>query len=313
MQHVAGGPSAGRFVPTARCSAIRRRRRSPASIGLTALATELRLRSGRRRRWPGRSLDRSLRRVRGPVGSRARCACLRRPGRRQRPHRELPRLSDRNIRSGARGRAFVQAQKFGADIMIPVAAKTLDCARADGALGARDWRAANARGSHGRRGERRPLSPPGDPRHRALRRSRRLVLGVADRGKLVRWRGSRSRRRGQFGGPGRRLSLGACVEGSNDGARLGLAESMSRYLIDRIAATSNIELHDGNGNRCSRRPAGWGVEKVRWRNRRSGAETEAPIRNVFLFIGADPATEWLQGCGVAVDKSGFVTTGSRDR
>jgi thioredoxin reductase len=37
---------------------------------------------------------------------------------------------------------------------------------------------------------------------------------------------------------------------------------------------------------------------------------EAPIRNVFLFVGADPATEWLKGCGVALDKAGFVTTGA---
>ena len=40
------------------------------------------------------------------------------------------------------------------------------------------------------------------------------------------------------------------------------------------------------------------------------SEIETPIRNVFLFVGADPATEWLQGCGVALDKSGFVTTGA---
>ena len=56
---------------------------------------------------------------------------------------------------------------------------------------------------------------------------------------------------------------------------------------------------------------GRGLERVRWRDRRTDAETEAPIRNVFLFIGADPATEWLQGCGVAVDNAGFVVTGSR--
>jgi thioredoxin reductase (NADPH) len=47
---------------------------------------------------------------------------------------------------------------------------------------------------------------------------------------------------------------------------------------------------------------------VRWRDRCAGRETEAPIRNVFLFVGADPATEWLKGC-VALDKAGFVTTG----
>ena len=86
---------------------------------------------------------------------------------------------------------------------------------------------------------------------------------------------------------------------------------MSRYLIDRIAATPNIELMteteivalDGTPE---------GVEQVRWRNRGAGLDAEAPIRHVFLFIGADPATEWLRGCGVEVDKSGFVTTGKID-
>jgi thioredoxin reductase (NADPH) len=50
---------------------------------------------------------------------------------------------------------------------------------------------------------------------------------------------------------------------------------------------------------------------VRWRDRRSGAETEADIGNVFLFIGADPATGWLDGCGVELDKAGFVVTGAQ--
>jgi hypothetical protein len=48
---------------------------------------------------------------------------------------------------------------------------------------------------------------------------------------------------------------------------------------------------------------------VRWRNGKSGAESEGAIRNVFLFLGADPATGWLAGCGVEVDKAGFVVTG----
>ena len=52
------------------------------------------------------------------------------------------------------------------------------------------------------------------------------------------------------------------------------------------------------------------LERVRWRDRRAGRETEAAIRHVFLFVGADPATEWLQGC-VALDKAGFVATGVR--
>ena len=33
------------------------------------------------------------------------------------------------------------------------------------------------------------------------------------------------------------------------------------------------------------------------------------MRNVFLFVGAEPETDWLEGCGVAVDPHGFVLTG----
>ena len=88
----------------------------------------------------------------------------------------------------------------------------------------------------------------------------------------------------------------------------GLAESMSRYLIDRIAAAPNIELMTETELVTLSGAAGGNLERVRWRDRRAGRETEAAIRNVFLFVGADPATEWLQGC-VALDKAGFVITG----
>jgi thioredoxin reductase (NADPH) len=87
-----------------------------------------------------------------------------------------------------------------------------------------------------------------------------------------------------------------------------LAESMSRYLIDRIAATENIELMTQTKIVALGADANAGLERVRWRDDRIGAETEAWIRNVFLFVGADPATEWLQGCGVEVDNAGFVIT-----
>ena len=46
-----------------------------------------------------------------------------------------------------------------------------------------------------------------------------------------------------------------------------------------------------------------------WRTGEDGSEEERPIRNVFLFVGADPETRWLQSCGVALDSHGFVLTG----
>ncbi|MFL6672323.1 MAG: FAD-dependent oxidoreductase [Massilia sp.] len=88
----------------------------------------------------------------------------------------------------------------------------------------------------------------------------------------------------------------------------GLAASMSSYLVERIAATPNIELHphtelealEGDGD-CLR--------AVRWRNR-DGAHERRAIGHLFLFIGADPNTDWLGDCGVQVDRSGFVMTGT---
>ena len=87
-----------------------------------------------------------------------------------------------------------------------------------------------------------------------------------------------------------------------------LADSMSRYLIDRIGATPNIELMTQTEIVALGGAASGNLERVRWRDHRDGRETGAAVRNVFLFVGADPATEWLQGC-VALDKAGFVTTG----
>jgi thioredoxin reductase (NADPH) len=90
-----------------------------------------------------------------------------------------------------------------------------------------------------------------------------------------------------------------------------LAASMSRYLIDRIEATPNIELRPHTELTQLRGDAGAGLAGVTWRDRRQGIEQEAALRNVFLFVGAEPETEWLKGCGVALDSKGFVLTGDK--
>ena len=86
---------------------------------------------------------------------------------------------------------------------------------------------------------------------------------------------------------------------------------MSRYLIDRIAATPNIELMTETELVALEGTPASGLERVRWRNKRNGEETTGEIRNVFLFIGADPATGRMDGCGAELDKAGFVITGAR--
>jgi thioredoxin reductase (NADPH) len=88
-----------------------------------------------------------------------------------------------------------------------------------------------------------------------------------------------------------------------------LAATMSRYLIDRIEAIRNVTLHPYteiarlNGSREQ------GLQSVVWRRRRTGEEEDRGIHHVFLFIGADPNTEWLKDCPITVDPHGFVRTG----
>jgi thioredoxin reductase (NADPH) len=98
---------------------------------------------------------------------------------------------------------------------------------------------------------------------------------------------------------------GAKVKMIVRGADLGT--TMSRYLVDRIEGLANIDVvtraeiiglegRDGI------------LEAVRWR-RADGQEGRRPLRHLFLFIGADPNTDWLATSGVALDGKGFVFTG----
>jgi thioredoxin reductase (NADPH) len=87
-----------------------------------------------------------------------------------------------------------------------------------------------------------------------------------------------------------------------------LNASMSRFLVERIAATPNIEVVadtvvtalDGTNSL---------LEAIRCRSSRSGEETRYTIPHLFLFIGAEPNTDWLAGSGIALDGKGFVRTG----
>jgi hypothetical protein len=48
------------------------------------------------------------------------------------------------------------------------------------------------------------------------------------------------------------------------------------------------------------------LQAVRWRVGRSGQETQRPIRHSFLFIGAEPNTDWLNGSGIALDGTSYL-------
>jgi len=86
----------------------------------------------------------------------------------------------------------------------------------------------------------------------------------------------------------------------------GLAESMSRYLIRRIEQIPTIDLQTHCEITAVEGTAH--LERVRWRDAESGSESQEPIRHVFVMTGAVPATRWLDGC-VALDDHGFIKTG----
>jgi thioredoxin reductase (NADPH) len=91
--------------------------------------------------------------------------------------------------------------------------------------------------------------------------------------------------------------------------RPSLAETMSRYLVERIESLPNVEVV--TGAQVSGLEGRNGVmEAVRWRVDGAGQDVRRPVRHLFLFIGAEPNTDWLAGSGIKLDAKRFVLTGA---
>ncbi|CAN5233520.1 FAD-dependent oxidoreductase [soil metagenome] len=206
-------------------------------------------------------------------------------------------------------RAYNQAQKFGADVMIPVTVNGLQCGRADGAFGlllddGDELRAKSvvvASGARYRRPEITDLARFegrgvwywASPIEGRLCTEQEVILvgGGNSAGQAAVFLASHASR------------VCMVIRGG------GLGASMSRYLIERIEATPNIELLFNTEVIGLEGIPNVALERVRLRSRLSGGDWTMDIRNLFLFVGADPATGWLDGCGVALDRGGFVVTG----
>ena len=89
----------------------------------------------------------------------------------------------------------------------------------------------------------------------------------------------------------------------------GLEASMSRYLVDRIAALPNVELHVRTEVVALEGAPGEGLAGAVFRDRATGATRAHRLRHLFLFVGADPNGSWLPR-RVAVNHKGFVVTGT---
>jgi thioredoxin reductase (NADPH) len=203
------------------------------------------------------------------------------------------------------GRAYAQAQKFGAQIMIAKRAKRLAC-------------------------DRKPYAIELDDGQSVPTRAVVIASGAMYR-KLSIDNAARFQGAGIYYGATFVESQLCCNEevvvigGGNSAGQAavflaqtskrvhmlvrsdGLASSMSRYLIRRIEENPAIDLRtctevvgmEGNEH----------LERVRWLDKRTGEIETRDIRHVFVMTGAIPNTGWLAGC-LQVDEKGFIKTGT---
>ncbi len=204
------------------------------------------------------------------------------------------------------GRAFTQAEKFGAEVVVPAPIASLECGSPTHLLRLADGRRVEARAvviasgaayrrpaiSNLARFDGRGVSYWASPIEARLVAGREVTLvgGGNSAGQAAVFLASSA------------AKVHMLIRGN------GLSLTMSRYLIDRIRANPRIVLHTRTevvglaGDRG-------GLTGVTWRNRDTGEERSCDTRHLFLFVGADPNTAWLHGCWIELDRGGFVQTG----
>jgi thioredoxin reductase (NADPH) len=85
-----------------------------------------------------------------------------------------------------------------------------------------------------------------------------------------------------------------------------LASTMSRYLIQRLTENPQIEMH--YNTEITALEGGERLERVVWRDKKTGEASTHHVPHVFIMTGASPRTGWLRGC-LAMDDKGFILTG----
>ena len=210
-------------------------------------------------------------------------------------------------------RAFTQAQKFGAEIAIPVTVSELECGgdqrqpgdlftlRLESGIGMRARSVVVASGARYRRidienlslFEGAGVSYWASPVEAKLCEGEDIALVGA---------GNSAGQAVVFMAP-RVKHLHLVMRGES------LEASMSRYLIERINALPNVTLHTRTEVIALQGDVSIGLAGATFRHRDTALEWASPLRHLFLFVGADPNAAWLEGCNVDVDAKGFICTG----
>jgi thioredoxin reductase (NADPH) len=204
------------------------------------------------------------------------------------------------------GRAFVQAQKFGAHIAIPVKVSTLRCDESprrletcSGSVSARTVVIASGavyrRPAIGglERLEGRGIYYWASPVEAKLCKRENVVLvgGGNSAGQAIVYLASHARH------------IDVLIRKS------GFESTMSRYLIDRIASLQNVTVHPHTEIDALEEDDA-GLTSVHLKAPCANGGDRFDARHLFLFTGANPNTGWLRNCGVTLDANGFVVTGN---
>ncbi len=201
------------------------------------------------------------------------------------------------------GRAYAQAQKFGAEVMIAKGAAELTSERKPRGVRLDDGATISARTviiATGARYRKPSLANLGQFEGAGVYYNATFMEAqLCDGEEVIVVGGANSAGQAAvfLARTVRRVHL--LVRSSN------LSASMSRYLIRRIEETPTIQLRtrteilalEGNGH----------LERVQWRDG-TGAVTSHDVRHVFLMTGAEANTGWLNG-RAALDAKGFIKTG----
>jgi len=203
------------------------------------------------------------------------------------------------------GRAFTQAQKFGAEIATPLIAKGLECASRPYGVRMDDGAIAHAHTIIIATGARyRKLDLPNMEKFEG----RGIYYGathvealLCDKSDVVVVGGGNSAGQAAVFLSRRASHVHMLVRSE------GLAETMSSYLSHRIEAEPNITLH--TCTEITELRGGDELESLVWTNRKTGETAECHSGHLFVMIGAAPNTGWLDGC-LALDEKGFIKTGT---
>lgn len=202
------------------------------------------------------------------------------------------------------GRAFIQAEKFGAQVLVARTASSLRCQRPPYTVELDDGGSVQARSIIVAAGARyRKLDLP--------KLAQFEGVGIYYGATAVEAQVCRDEAVAVVGGGNSAGQAALFLSSVAKHVYLlvrgpGLTDTMSRYLISRIEACRDITLKpwtevealDGDGH----------LESIRWRDKKTGHSEACAVRHLFLMTGAVPNTAWLDGC-IALDGKRFVKTG----